>query len=288
MLQHHSLSETDMISSSRLSTATGKDMEETPHIAFLGGNLSWDSIFYDCFGQDVTQLLDQLNLTHDTTKDQDYLVPFQRLYGVGVLLYTSHRAEIGRFQSIPGYILSVTDKLAELRPFYNISRRDPAQDSIGNLTDIASEYETAAKNLRALCDCRECKKPVAGLFSHPEHRPGRTFCWVSVAATMLILTYLVGRCEFNSEIRPKKLGVMIIYQDINMRRNHGIAFKADTLLSHLTMGGFQSSPSFLFNSIMTLFTGSPSRIFFSVDYPSAHSNGTVYCYLNSLSDLSLD
>ncbi|KGO45929.1 hypothetical protein PEX2_038310 [Penicillium expansum] len=264
----------------------GKDMPETTNVPFLGGSLSWDSLFYDCFGQDVTALLNQLYSPHENTKHETFVAPFRKLYTLGILLYTTHLDEISRFQSIPAYILFVTDKLAELRPFYILSRQTMTQDGRRTLTDIASEYEETAKNLKALCECFDCRAASTSFNLHSSNY--RKFCWLSVAETMLVLTYLVGRCEFKSEIRPKMLGMMLFYQTINERRNHGPKLNADMLLSHLTMEGFQSSPSFLFSSIMTLFTGSPSRILFSVDYPSAHSNGGLYCYLNSLSDLSLD
>ncbi|KAJ5458023.1 hypothetical protein N7475_009411 [Penicillium sp. IBT 31633x] len=266
----------------------GEDIPEKANTAFLGGSLSWDTLFYDCFGQDATELLDQLNPSNGTAMDKDHLVPFQRLYGLGILLYTTHLAEIGRFQTIPAYVLSMTSKLGELRPFYTISRLDLTQDAIGTLTHIASEYEKTVKSLQALCNCLECKRSAEGPFANSRPITNRRFCWLSVAETMLALTYLVGRCEFKSEIRPKTLGVMLFYQDINARRSSGDTFNGDRLLFHLTMGSFKSSPSFLFNSVMTLFTGSPSRTFFNSDYPSAHSNSTIYCYLNSLSNLSLD
>ncbi|KAJ5210635.1 hypothetical protein N7491_010442 [Penicillium cf. griseofulvum] len=263
----------------------GKDMEETTNMPFLGGSLSWDTLSYDCFGQDATEVLDHLNPPNANNPDGDYLAPLGMLYCLGVLLYTTHLAEICRSESIPAYVLSVTDMLSELRPFYIISKQNLAHGSIRTLTDIASEYERASKNLRALCYCYEC---YTREFHTNRFHINRKFGWISIVETMLILTYLVGRCVLKSDIGPKKLGVMLFYQDINERRNHGTTLTADTLLSHLTMGSFQSSPSFLFSSIMTLFTGFPSRLFFSFDYPSAHSNGTLYCYLNSISYLSLD
>jgi hypothetical protein len=245
---------------------------------FIGGSLSWDTLFYDCFGQDATELLDQLSSPHANTPDGNYLAPFGKLYGLGILLCTTHLAEIGHLESIPAYVLSMTDMLSGLRSFYIISKQNLAHSSTRTLTDIASEYDSAAKNLRALCYCYNCYTGVP---------TNKKFCWLSIAETMLVLTYLVGRCVFKSDIRPKKLGVVLFYQDINKRRNHRTTLTADTFLSHLTMGSFQSSPSFLYSSIMTLFTGSPSRMFFSCDYPSAHSNGTLYCYLNKIPRRSL-
>ncbi|KAJ5895176.1 hypothetical protein N7495_006867 [Penicillium taxi] len=119
----------------------GEYMEETANTNFIGGSPSWDNLFYNCFGQDVTKLLEQLQVStsflNGDTLEENHMASFQRLYGIGIVLYTTHLAEISRFKSIPAYILSVTDRLAELRPFYNISRQ--------NLTPYHEDFSSQPK-----------------------------------------------------------------------------------------------------------------------------------------------
>lgn len=240
--------------------------------AFLGGTVSWNTLFRETFGEDSEELLNY----PDSACSQE----FSHLLSAGLHFYREYTASvISCDNNLNTYMVSVVERLRELRSFEHIMESSPSR-SYSNI--LFGEYRRRLFAIQHICSCSECI-----LLSHDHHaiRNNRTYCLVGMAETILGLVYLIGICDLKSDLKPKRSGVLSLYQNmLSSNRGENI----EMLVRHLTFGSFRANTSFLFNTYMTLFTATPVPLLLGADLPSACSNGAVYCILNGLTELSMD
>ena len=148
-------------------------------------------------------------------------------------IYISQVAAVCHFVSASAYLHSVTEKLAELRPFEHGSQRVALSTSV----DIHTHYDEASTLISRVCKCEACVRFRLPSESNSEPIESRKFCLLEVAETMLVTTYLLARARFR---------------------------------------------------YMMLFTGDRIELSSSMEYTSAYSHGGIYCFMESISELSMD
>lgn len=256
---------------------------------FLGGSLTWDRIFVDAFGNDSAELLGRFvaGSISDGTDTSDFgaYSSFRTLYMLGLNVFLNHAGEHGRYHDIEGYVLAMVDNLPELRPLDHELWKSSFKASYGE--ELKERYNAASRKLRAFCGCNKCSHELG----NPNY--SRRFCLQSVAETILLISYLLGRCELRSQLRPKRLGVLLLYQELNdenWKQHEGVPHhhSIEKLTSHLTLGSIGTNTSALFGAYTTLFQGSRCNFLVNSRYPSAYSDGSIYCFLGSLTELSMD
>ena len=258
---------------------------------FLGGKLSWSSVLKDTFGATAENLLKaqsaslmSLNqVLHAPTTLGQAFVDF---FIAGAAFYTQMTIESTRYISIHDFVLSATAYIMELAPLkQNMLRAASQWDSDGQ-----NFYDKFLDTYLALS--QRCRCVV-----HRGHRLNRvldnSFCSVAVAATILVLSFLLGQTNMVGSLNPRRAGLLEIYGDTERRfMKDGLALVFDSIDYHdiesllMPQEGIDGFAG-LFSTLMLLFSGERASIFLGSSV-SAVSDGKIYCFADTVRELSDD
>ena len=260
---------------------------------FRGGRLPWDTMLAETFDT-VTEKL----LTPQQTQQESPDLELQRsdmigeafvnFFIGGAVFYTCFTEEYTRYSSVHDFVLQAIIHISEMRPLKQALLRAATQwdQYIRSGLNFYSKFELALRNLSRRCRCTEHKMDAPD--EYPVYAKD-AFCLLGVAATILVMTYLLGRLKLAVPLSPRRSGILTIYNDVKGRyKNKNPPKLSHTIVQNLlkpTLWGDILDLRSLFSMYMTLFSSEQS--FELAGRPTlAISDGKVYCFIETVRELS--
>lgn len=246
--------------------------------AFLGGRMQWDTMFSETFGRDFEDLVN-ISAVYPAASPvigKELSAPvdmFAQMFLAGAAYFVFHTTEACRYRDITEFVLSAMSAIPELRPCKH------------RLLDPTLHIIFSAMSLEELCLKYGRSSDV---IARPYERdPRRNFCRAQITQTIVILTYLLGRIALEGSLLPKRSGILNIYYEERVLIDNEFLFRR----GNKTLGAISDreehsmSLNFLLARYVSIFSGELAQ------YPneasmSALSDGKVYCFVNTLHDLS--
>ncbi|KAI4282573.1 MAG: hypothetical protein L6R38_002822 [Xanthoria sp. 2 TBL-2021] len=254
------------------------------HKPFLGGRLQWESMFWETFGTAAENLLKPSswkngpfpNLERPKTEGRRFVYFFVAC----ARYYTSCTTESVRYGSAQEFILTATTQVPELRPLKEeLEELLLADTGRGpRRSDIESNLVHARDDLGGACQCT-----VHTHYSLDKQSTAR-FCSVGLAATIVQISYMLGRIKVEASLSPRRSGILAIYDEAFKVIPIEINKWADTESNLIPPNGPEELRQ-IFTNVMILFSGEPSTVSLGIRM-SAMSDGRVYCLVDSVRQLS--
>lgn len=264
-------------------------------VPFIGGRLKWDAMFHGTFGKDADDLFSPsprsfgfgpfVKITAEPLGLDDH---FAQLFVSGAAFYTFFTAEACRYENPTDFVVAAMDSVPELRP-----TRQKLLETATHYMKTSTTQETVFKNYsRARIQLTlRCRCPVHEKEYLRKSGVQAVYCLPRIATTALVLSYLLGSLLLHEPLMPKRLGFLKIYRDIREidedgETNSDCSSEFHPLLwlqSRLTP--WFSDLSYQFSMYVTLFSGEPSPVLLGTSI-SAMSDGKVYCYIDTVQNLS--
>ena len=241
-----------------------------PSMSFQGGRIQWTSMFSEAFGEDFEDLM---NLSVQYSDPLPGLAApaenFAHLFLIGAAFYVFHTSESCRYRDITEFVLSAMTSIPELRQCKHklLDTALQVRFSAMSIDELSLEYEHNRSNLA-------CNFPGV-------------FCGARMTETIIIMSYLLGRLTLEGSLLPKRSGILRIYNDIRNSSDTDIYNTSgkNALRVRLSPDEIATSLSFQLMRYVSIFSGEPAQ--FSIgDSTSAVSDGKVYCFIDTLLDLS--
>ena len=259
-------------------------------VPFVGGRVKWDVMFHDTFGNDADDLLSPstkffVKILAEPLGLDDH---FAQLFVAGAAFYTFFTAEACRYENPTDFVLVAINSIPELRPLRRklLETAGHYNKTSTTRTFVFEEYLSARRHLTSRCDC-----PRHATEYLRKSGVQAVYCLPRIAQTALVLSYLLGCLSLHEPLMPKRLGLLRIYND-----HRGLDEDGETDLESLHSSHpdlwlqsrlmlWFSDLSYRFSLYVTLFSGGPSPVLLGSS-TSAMSDGKVYCYVDTVQNLS--
>lgn len=270
-----------------LSNLSSSNLDRVP---FLGGRVKWDEMFRETFGKDADNLFSPstrsfVKILAEPLGLDDH---FAEQFVAGAAFYTFFTAEACRYENPTEFVLAAMSSVPELRPLRKKLLEAASHYTKTSTTQMAvfKNYSRSRRQLTSRCCC-----PLHAKEYLRKSGVRAVYCLPRIATTALILAYILGSLSLHEPLTPKRAGLLQIYSDIreidedgeidpqNLHNSYPVAW----LQSRLTL--WFSDLSFRFSMYVTLFSGVPSPVLLGTSI-SAMSDGKVYCYIDSVQNLS--
>ena len=244
-----------------------------PSMPFQGGRIQWDSMFSEAFGEDFKDLINFSVEDSDPLPGSGTLAApadnFARLFLIGAAFYVFHTSEACRYRDITEFVLSAMSSIPELRQCKHrlLDTALQVRFSAMSIDELSLEYEHSRSNLA-------------------RNFPGY-FCGARITETITIMSYLLGRLTLEGSLLPKRSGILRIYNDAHAFLDTDIFKKSgrNALRVRFYPDEITTSLSFQLMRYVSIFSGEPAQ--FSIwGSTSAVSDGKVYCFIDTLLELS--
>lgn len=270
-----------------LSNLSSSNLDRVP---FIGGRLKWDAMFRETFGKDADDLFSPskrsvVNILAEPLGLDDH---FAQQFVAGAAFYTFFTAEACRFENPTEFVLAAMSSVPELHPLRQKLLNAASHYTKTSTTQMVvfQNYSRARRQLTSRCCC-----PLHAKEYLRKSGVQAVYCLPRIATTTLVLTYLLGSLSLHEPLMPKRTGLLRLYSDIReidedgeidpgiLQDSHPVSW----LQSRLTL--WFSDLSFRFSMYVTLFSGVPSPVLLGISI-SAMSDGKVYCYIDTVQNLS--
>ena len=270
-----------------LSNLSSSNLDRVP---FIGGRLKWDAMFRGTFGTDADDLFSPstrsiVNILAEPLGLDDH---FAQQFVAGAAFYTFFTAEACRYENPTQFVLSAISSIPELCPLRQKLLEAASQYTKTSTTQMVvfKNYSRARRQLTSRCSC-----PLHAKEYLRKSGFQKVYCLPRIATTALVLTHVLGSLSLHEPLLPKRTGILRIYNDIREIDEDGEIDPQNSLGSHpvswlqsrLTL--WFSDLSFRFSMYVTLFSGVPSPVLLGTSI-SAMSDGKVYCYIDTVQNLS--
>lgn len=236
-----------------------------PHEPFLGGRLSWDSMFMETFGTAAENLLKPSSCMNgpclNSERPKTESGRFVRLFVACAQFYVFCTTDSARYGSEKEFILAATNQMPELRPlkeeFEELLLADTATDP--RRSDIESKLGHARYDLKCVCRCAVHNRHF------PDNQDTARFCSVALALTMIETSCILGQISIEASLRPRRSGILAIYSQIPLHlddegrygNNLGVgAYLRTLLIPPDRLEGLHQ----IFTEVMMLFSGEAPAI----------------------------
>ena len=279
---------------------------------FVAGRVKWDSMFRETFGKDAEDLL-----SPSSAKPFVRILPeplglddhFAQLFAASAAIYTFSTNEEPRYANSTDFVLVAMSSIPELCPHRQkllkaasqYTKLPAAKSHFAERYNIVlyayHHYSEAKRELGTRCTCSSHRITDLGRLSCQ-----RVYCLPKIAETAFALSCYLGSLSLHEPLMPKRYGIHSIYNDLR-----GLSFYGEAALDQYSRTDMAAmSPSrreiilfkFLqrclgvhqalvsrFQVYITLFSGARPTELTSTSI-SAMSDGKVYCYIDTLQNLS--
>ena len=248
---------------------------------FLGGRLSWDSMFMETFGTAAENLLKPSSWMTGpcpTGRPKTESGCFVYLFVAYAQYCTFCTTESVRYGSAQEFILTATNQVPELKPLKEeleeLLLADTATEP--RRSDIESKLGHARHDLRCVCRCAVHSQGTA------------RFCSVALAGTILKISCMLGHISIEASLRPRRSGILATYSHLQQRfdseeqsgdNEGGCAYLSNLMIPR--HGLLRQT----FTAVMVLFSGERPAITLAHTV-SALSDGRIYCLVDTVRQLS--
>ena len=150
---------------------------------------------------------------------------------------------------------------------------------------VCKAFRAARADLNASCVCPEHKKDGSG-----HRQQSESCCSVRIAETILVMSYLLGRLNLTVPLRPRRRGILAIYDHMRLDQISGDLHSIDPIRQHLMTQQQPGSLGRLFSIYATLFSEEKQSDLYGFEVIdeliSAISDGRIYCFVGSVQNLS--
>ena len=170
----------------------------------------------DTFGSTAIDLLQEPKLPKGmfsimNNHDESFI----NFYIAGLAFYVYFTEECTRYADLHEFVHTVTVRIPELCQLKKLFLK--AADSLHidslNLDAICSNYQRARFDLVKRCKCNS-HNILRDLLSAAVD----SFCLVTVAETILLMSYFLGRLHMIVPLQPRRMGILNLYQNIKIRQ----------------------------------------------------------------------
>lgn len=183
---------------------------------FLGGRLSWDSMFMETFGTAAENLLKPSSWMTGpcpTGRPKTESGCFVYLFVAYAQYYTFCTTESVRYGSAQKFILTATNQVPELRrlkeeleELEELLLADTVTDP--RRSDIESKLGHARHDLECVCRCAVHSR------HSPDNQGTARFCSVALAGTIIEISCMLGHISIEASLRPRRSGILVTYSQL--------------------------------------------------------------------------
>ncbi|KAG8526125.1 uncharacterized protein KY384_000118 [Bacidia gigantensis] len=247
----------------------------------FGSRVEWHSMFRDTFDVTIENLFMPFHAIRSggpaypgkeqTQKD------FVKFFTAGAALYVYHSSEKSRYCSVHDFVISAVEHISELIPS-KIDLLEAARchdQGSQNEYAIVKVLDDVHARLESSCHCEEHS------LCTPDTGPRYHYCQSKIAATALVLSYILGQLSLFVSLTPTRIGIIQLYKRMKNFRWTNLSSRWDRLSNmNESFGKFLT-----LYSCMSLFSRQPSSNSM-YENVAAISDGKIYCYIDTIWELS--